>query len=293
MDVASHLSLNGRIVVVVANWNIAAIVWMMVFAICAPPITRMNVMNDLKKPRQWVPRIPGQEKKEIVAIVIPVSDFEADEDIDKHLLAIRNSLKKHDIYNQRSNLDEVIIIIHRGGFLADAYLDGFETALEKGADKIIEMDLGHDAHILPRIVDLLDFYPVVYTTRIHPSASFKSPLHRKAVSRLGSFLGQKLLFRWTGFIPSDLTSGFIGYRREVIEAIDEIPFESTGHFYQTEMKYNIHRLGWNFIEVPMNYNQGSSSLKLASIIEAAVVFVKLWIPIIKYDLTRMKRKIIK
>lgn len=237
-------------------------------------------MNDLKKKVIWKPERPEAMVK--VAIVTPVSDFEYQLTVDRHADMVRDV----DMYFEDHKLT---LILQEGGGLAEAYIKGFKTALEKGADKIIEMDIGHDFRILPDIIRLLDVYDVVYTTRYHPSASFKAPLYRKAISWLGSFLGHKLLFRWNGFVPSDLTSGFIGYRREVLEAVDLDQFISKGHFIQTEMKYYIHAMGCGFVEIPIKYNAGSSSLKLSDIVEAATVFVKLLGPVAKYELQNLTK----
>ena len=61
----------------------------------------------------------------------------------------------------------------------------------------------------------------------------------------------------------DMTSGFEGFQRKVLEKFDFDAFLSTGHMYQTEMRFYCRK--YHSVEVPIHYVGGTSSLKLKSV----------------------------
>lgn len=63
-----------------------------------------------------------------------------------------------------------------------------------------------------------------------------------------------------------MTSGFEGFTREVLEKFTFQNFLSTGHMYQTEMRFYCRK--YKQIEVPIHYVGGTSSLKWKSVLEA-------------------------
>ena len=63
-----------------------------------------------------------------------------------------------------------------------------------------------------------------------------------------------------------MTSGFEAFKAEVLKGMNLDAFLSTGHMYQTEMRYYCRNL--NTVEVPIHYTGSTSSLKLKSVTEA-------------------------
>jgi len=55
----------------------------------------------------------------------------------------------------------------------------------------------------------------------------------------------------TGIPIFDLTSGFKGYRRKVLEAIDFSKIKSDGYGFQIEMKFYTYRYGFKIKEIPV------------------------------------------
>ena len=87
-------------------------------------------------------------------------------------------------------------------------------------------------------------------------------LYRRILSQGGTILANLVL----GTKLKDMTSGFEGFQRGILEDMDLDAFLSKGHMYQTEMRYycrNKHAL-----EVPIHYVGTASSLKTSSVIEA-------------------------
>lgn len=146
------------------------------------------------------------------------------------------------------------------------YLEGYRRALLDDAEYIIEMDGGgsHLPREIPQFIEKLDEgYECVFGSRFIKGGVMKNdPLYRKALSYGGTLLANLVL----GTRLKDMTSGFEAFRREVLEQFDFSKFLSTGHMYQTEMRYYCRH--FRQTEVPIHYRAGNSSLKAASVTEA-------------------------
>ena len=153
------------------------------------------------------------------------------------------------------------------------YMEGYRQALADGAQRIIEMD-GGGSHLpseIPQYIEKLDEgYECVWGSRfIDGGGMKKDPLYRKVLSGGGTILANLVL----GTKLNDMTSGFEAFRREVLEKFDFSAFLSTGHMYQTEMRFYCRN--YRAIEVPIHYTAGKSSLKLKSVTEALTILFKL------------------
>ena len=72
---------------------------------------------------------------------------------------------------------------------------------------------------------------------------------------------------------SDMTSGFEGFQAEVLQKLNLDKFLSTGHMYQTEMRFYCRKL--HCVEVPIHYIGGDSSLRFKSVTEALKILFQL------------------
>ena len=153
------------------------------------------------------------------------------------------------------------------------YLEGFRRALDDGAEHIIEMDGGgsHKPEELPQFIERLnEGYDCVWGSRFVNGGGIEDhPLYRRMLSSGGTMLSNLVL----GTKLKDMTSGFEGFQREILEKFDLDKFLSTGHMYQTEMRYYCRR--YNTIEVPIHYTGGKSSLKWKSVKEALKILFML------------------
>jgi dolichol-phosphate mannosyltransferase len=59
----------------------------------------------------------------------------------------------------------------------------------------------------------------------------------------------------TGIPVHDVTSGFVGYRTEVLAGHDLSAFRSEGYAFLMEMKYLLHRSGVRFCEFPITFTE--------------------------------------
>ena len=146
------------------------------------------------------------------------------------------------------------------------YFEGYRQALADGADQIIEMDGGgsHKPSEIPQFMEKFDEgYECIWGSRFTEEGGMKdSPWYRKILSGGGTWLANLVL----GTTLSDMTSGFEGFKRNVLEEFDFDQFLSTGHMYQTEMRFYCRDR--RAVEVPIHYTSGKSSLKADSVFEA-------------------------
>lgn len=153
------------------------------------------------------------------------------------------------------------------------YLEGYRQALKDGAEQIIEMDGGgsHSPTEIPRFIEKLDEgYDCVWGSRFVKGGGISEhPFYRRVLSSGGTILANLVL----GTKLKDMTSGFEAFKREVLEKFDFDKFLSTGHMYQTEMRYYCRN--YKTVEVPIHYIGGTSSLKGKYITEALKILFKL------------------
>ena len=153
------------------------------------------------------------------------------------------------------------------------YLEGYRQALKDGAECVLEMDGGgsHQPSEIPQFIEKLEEgYDCVWGSRFTKGGVMShQPLYRKILSSGGTILANVVL----GTKLKDMTSGFEGFQAPVLQSMNLDRFLSTGHMYQTEMRYYCRKL--NCIEVPIHYIGGDSSLKWSSVTEALKILFKL------------------
>ena len=135
--------------------------------------------------------------------------------------------------------------------LGKAYIHGFKWALERNYDYIFEMDadLSHDPNELSPMFSLLNSkYDMVIGSRYIKGINVVNwPLSRILLSYLAS-----LYVRWITFMPvKDPTAGFVGYKREALEKIDFEKIKFVGYAFQIEMKFNLWKKGFKYVEHPI------------------------------------------
>jgi dolichol-phosphate mannosyltransferase len=167
-----------------------------------------------------------------------------------------------------------VAVLHRAGKLglATAYLQGFHYALARGYQRIFTMDadFSHDPGRLPTLRAALEETDVVLGSRYVPGGgTLRWPLWRRLLSRGGSAYA-RLLLR----LPiRDLTGGFKGFRRPVLEALlpELDSMHSKGYAFQIEVTYRCSRHGFRIQEVPILFEDrvaGQSKLNWRILLEA-------------------------
>ena len=135
--------------------------------------------------------------------------------------------------------------------LGRAYVHGFKWAIKKKYDYIFEMDADF-SHNPSELVTMLEYLKkgndmVIGSRYIKGINVVNWPLGRILLSYLASVYVRVI----TSMPIKDPTAGFVGYKREVLEAIalDKVKF--VGYAFQVEMKYKTWRKKFSYIEHPI------------------------------------------
>src|SRR3972149_1843274 len=100
-----------------------------------------------------------------------------------------------------------------------AYVEGFKTALEMGADYIVQMDAdySHNPRDIPRLVEAAEDADIVIGSRYVRGGSTSGwPFRRRLISRAASFVVRVLL----GLRIRDCTGGVEWFRPPTLEGLD-------------------------------------------------------------------------
>lgn len=154
--------------------------------------------------------------------------------------------------------------------VVDAYFRGYREALAGGFDWILEID-GGLSHLPEEIPPFLDAMAAGYEyaggSRFMRGGGFHGPWSRHLVSRGGTWLTNLLL----NTRMRDMTSGFECFTRDALAKVVAAGVQSRAHFFQTEIRTQMHEVRW--IEIPIHYHSPSKSVGKTSLAEA---FRVLW-----------------
>ena len=153
-----------------------------------------------------------------------------------------------------TRLDDTIHLLQRPvkQGLGPAYLAAFAWALEREYEYIFEFDadFSHNPAYLPGFLSVLEqdtVDVVVGSRRVNGGRIENWGIHRKFLSWGGNTYANLLL----GTTIRDLTGGFNGFKREVLESIKLDEVQSSGYCFQIELKYRCLRQGYRVCELPI------------------------------------------
>lgn len=155
--------------------------------------------------------------------------------------------------------------------LGNAYRDGFRLAVERGYERIVQMDadLSHDPAALPSLLAALtDGVGLVVGSRYVPGGAIPHwPVHRRALSRWGN-----RYTRWVlRFDVADATSGYRVWRTATLLNAGVLDQSAGGYLFQIEAAYLVSRTGEALAEAPIIFTdriRGESKMSGAVIGEA-------------------------
>jgi dolichol-phosphate mannosyltransferase len=165
-------------------------------------------------------------------------------------------------------------VLHRTGprGLGRAYVDGFRWAIERGYDRIIQMDadFSHSPHYLPDMLAKSEEYDAVVGSRYVSGGGHDEKWEA----------GRVLLSAWANVYARailrlkvhDATAGFKCWTRPALERIQLERVKSNGYVFQVEMAYLSQRLGLRVIEFPIYFEDrriGQSKMSIPVKLEAA------------------------
>jgi dolichol-phosphate mannosyltransferase len=156
--------------------------------------------------------------------------------------------------------------------LGSAYKEGFQWALAKKYDAVVEMDadLSHDPADVVRLLGALDEGAdmAIGSRYLNGIRILNWPQSRLWISTFGGWYTRTL----TGLPMTDPTSGFKAIRKRVLEKLDWSRFTSQGYGFQVELHFFAWQGGFHLQEVPIVFTErreGSSKMSTHIALEAA------------------------
>lgn len=196
---------------------------------------------------------------------------------DAHVLVVDDASPDGtgELADELADDDDRVHVIHRPRKmgLGSAYVDGFRFALQHKYQRVVEMDtdLSHDARHLPSFARAFDEgADLVVGSRAAPGGGVVGwGLGRQLLSAGGSLYARSIL----GVAVRDLTTGFKGYTRRTLQALDIDSLRCNGYAFQIETTYRALQQGLNVVEVPIVFvdrRVGRSKLDRYVLAEAVV-----------------------
>lgn len=164
--------------------------------------------------------------------------------------------------------------------LGAAYIHGFNWALEKEYEYIIEMD----ADFSHNPEDLIKLYGECASNNADLAIGSRystgdiNVVNWDIKRILLSYFASKYVRIITGIPVKDTTAGFVCYKRQVLETIDLDQIQFVGYAFQIELKYKAWKRGFKLKEVPIVFTdriRGKSKMNGSIISEAIFGVLKL------------------
>lgn len=171
-----------------------------------------------------------------------------------------------------------IKVLHRKGKegLGAAYLAGFDWAISRGYDFLVEMDAdgSHRAEDLPALIEKCQTNDLVIGSRyVRGGKTVNWPFYRKWLSRGGNIYARVML----GARLNDMTAGFRIFRTSFLRELNLKGINAKGYSFQIEMAYRTIQAGGRVAEVPITFIEreiGSSKMSGNIVSEALLLITK-------------------
>jgi len=185
-----------------------------------------------------------------------------------------------DLVAALSAADRRIHLLRRGAKqgLGVAYRAGFAWGLDRGYERLVEMDAdgSHRAEDLQALLDASAAgADLVLGSRWIPGGGVIDwPWYRRLISRGGTWYARLML----GLDIHDLTGGFRVFRAETLRRLDLDDVASQGYCFQIDMARRTAAAGMSIVEVPIMFverTHGHSKMS-GAIVREALWRVTLW-----------------
>ena len=161
--------------------------------------------------------------------------------------------------------------------LGTAYIHGFNWAIQKGYDSVVQMDadLSHNPKDLKRLIKNLENNDLVIGSRYVQGVSVVNWPIRRLILSYGANIYTKFI---TGMPINDGTGGFKAWKVSLLKKIKLNLIKSQGYSFQIEMNFWAWVLNAKIIEIPIIFVDrtiGESKMSRKIMIEAILVVLKL------------------
>jgi dolichol-phosphate mannosyltransferase len=157
--------------------------------------------------------------------------------------------------------------------LGTAYIQGFQLAMQNGAEYIAQMDadFSHSPDYLPKFLEKIEQYDVVVGSRYVPGGKLDErwSFGRYLLSWWANSVYVRLIL---GLQVRDATAGFKLWRRTALEKINLPQVRANGYIFQVEMAYRAEQCGLRILEYPIYFEDrriGQSKMSMRVKWEAA------------------------
>lgn len=159
--------------------------------------------------------------------------------------------------------------------LGRAYVAGFEWALSRGYDLVVQMDadFSHSPEDVPKLIAGIRESGADLSIGSRYAGGIRVinwPLNRLVLS-----VGASYYVKWiTGMPVWDPTGGFKCWRRSTLAAIDLPSVKSNGYGFQIEMNHRTWSRGLRIVEVPIIFAdrvEGTSKMSKKIVVEALLM----------------------
>jgi dolichol-phosphate mannosyltransferase len=184
-----------------------------------------------------------------------------------------------DVADRLAAADSQVHVLHRPAKdgLGPAYLAGFDWALARDYEVLVEMDAdgSHQPEQLERLLAAIEGADLVLGSRWVPGGGVRNwPWHRKFLSRGGSLYARTML----GLPIRDVTGGYRAFRRSTLEKLELGDVASAGYCFQVDLATRAVRTGLRVVEVPITFVErefGQSKMS-SEIVREALVRITVW-----------------
>lgn len=223
------------------------------------PVDRILVVIPTYNERENLPRILARVRAATPDVDVLVADDNSPDGTG-------------DIADALAASDSRIHVLHRPGKagLGAAYLAGFDWALERGYDAVVEMDAdgSHRPEDLPRLIEALTDADLVLGSRwVAGGQVVNWPLSRKILSRGGNAYARVMLRAPV----RDATGGYRIFRSSALRLLDLGAVESQGYCFQVDLVWRAVQRGLVVREVPIMFVErelGTSKMSRGIVLEA-------------------------
>lgn len=195
-----------------------------------------------------------KERENIERLAVMISDLGLDT-----LLVIVDDASPDgtgDVADRLAAGNRDVRVIHRpakegyGRALTAGFLEVLGNAPDVDALISMDADLSHPPRYLPAVMKALADHDVVIGSRyVDGGGILNWSMPRRLLSRFGNLYARIL----TGLPVRDCTSGFVAYRRRVLESIPLSTLQAQGYSFLIEMKCLVRRAGFSIAEVPIQF----------------------------------------
>jgi dolichol-phosphate mannosyltransferase len=158
--------------------------------------------------------------------------------------------------------------------MGSAYVQGFNWAIENGAQYIIHMDadFSHSPSYIPQFLALIPDYDVVVGSRYVKGGRLDErwSWYRRLLSWWANSVWVRVIL---GTKTKDATAGFKCWTAKALQNIGLDRIRSNGYIFQVEMCYLAERLGYRIKEIPIYFEDrwiGQSKMDTGIKVEAAM-----------------------